>query len=97
MRVLLICLLLVACTAESEKPARRTPKERLEASEIQLGKTPQPRVYRYTDAELRVIDVPVKDSSNFVELQRCFVWRDLEFKTATMSCGTQSDLPPPTN
>jgi hypothetical protein len=36
--------------------------------------------------------VPVADSGHFVDLQRCFIFRDLEFKQSTMSCGQQPDV-----
>ena len=91
MRVLLICLLLAACSGESAKP-RPTAKDRQEASDLVLSRTPAARTYRYADGELRVIEVPVKDSSNFVDHQRCFIWRDEAFKTATMSCDKQPEV-----
>lgn len=77
--------------AEPAKP-KATRKQRLEAAEVQLGKTPQPRTYRYGDGELRVLEVPVSDGSGFVERQRCFLWRDEVLKTASISCGQMPDV-----
>lgn len=51
-----------------------------------------PRSYRFDGSELKVIEVPVKDGSGFVDMQRCFVWRDAEFKSATLSCGQMPDV-----
>jgi hypothetical protein len=89
--LLLICLVLAGCEGEQAHP-RRSPKERQEAAEVKLGKTPVPRVYRYPDGELRVLEVPVKDGSSFVDQQRCFVWRDEQYKTASISCGQMPDV-----
>jgi hypothetical protein len=36
--------------------------------------------------------VPIKDSQGFLDSMRCFIWRDVEFKTATMSCGAQPEV-----
>lgn len=93
MRVVLIGLVVVlaGCGDEPAKP-RRTPAERAEAAELKLQRTPIPRVYRYGDGELRVLEVPVKDTTGgFVDMQRCFLWRDEAFKTATLSCGQMPD------
>lgn len=95
MRVVLIglVLLLAACgAAEAERP-RRTTKERQEAAEVLLQRAPVPRVYRYAEGELRVLEVPVKDATGgFVDLQRCFLWRDTEFRSATVSCSYERDV-----
>ena len=91
MRLLLVALVLVGCSADAQKPPR-TAKDRKEAAELQLAKTPIPRTYRYADGELKVLDVPVADTSGFVDRQRCFLWRDTEFKTATLSCGQQPEV-----
>jgi len=77
-------------SAEAEKPKRAQRQQA--AAEVELAKTPVPRTYRYTDGELRVIEAPVKDASGFVDVQRCFVWRDHEFKTATISCGQMPEV-----
>lgn len=42
--------------------------------------------------ELLVIEVPVKDITGEVDTQRCYVWRDHEFRTSTISCGQQPDV-----
>lgn len=75
----------LAVAACSEAPA--TPKRAKVSSQEQLSKTPQPRVFRYTEGELRIYETPVDDGSGFVESQRCFVWRDEVYKTASISCG----------
>lgn len=39
-------------------------------------------------SELRVIAFPIQDIYGFVETQHCYVWRDAEFKQATLSCSS---------
>jgi len=39
-----------------------------------------------------VIDVPVLDSTGLLDVQRCFVWRDQEFRSSTLSCGQMPEI-----
>ena len=91
--ILLSALVLIGCRgdAPADKP-RMSKKERAEAAELALSRTPDVRTYRIDGNELKVFEVPVKDSSNFVDVQRCFVWRDAEYRTSTISCGQQPDV-----
>jgi len=87
MRWLLLALLLAGCSGgEPTRPAR-TKAQRLQDAELALGKTPVPRVYRMGGNELQVVEFPVADSGGWLERQRCFVWRDAEFRTASISCA----------
>lgn len=73
--------------------ARKAHAEKRQAkAEAALSKTPVPRVYSLQGNQLQVIEVPVADASGFVEMQRCFIFRDQEFKQTTMSCGQQPDV-----
>ena len=49
--------------------------------------TPIPRRYKIDGHDLFIIDVPSKDeASGTLEVQRCFLWRDVEYRTAALSC-----------
>jgi hypothetical protein len=87
-----LVLALVACSDTPAGKPPRTPQDRQVAAEAALSKTPVPRSYRLDGNELKVIDVPIKDSQGFLDSMRCFIWRDVEFKTATMSCGAQPEV-----
>lgn len=90
----LVVVLLSGCFSEPEKPNAGVRKERQAKAAAAIAKTPTPRTYRYTDGELRVLDVPSADKNGFMEAQRCFLWRDTEWKTSSLSCSGQADLFP---
>jgi len=85
--VLAITAVLGGCWA-SDVPAKpfRTKAQRLKDAEMAVSKTPVPRTYRLPSGELQVIDLPTADSSGWLNMQRCFLWRDLEFKQSSLSC-----------
>lgn len=85
-------VVLAGCSDTAAEKPRKTRQERNAEAEIRLSKTPESRSYRFDGNELKVIEVPVKDFTGHVDIQRCFVWRDQEFKTATLSCGQQPDI-----
>lgn len=91
----LLLIVVVALAGCGEPPAPTTAARkasRQEKADKALSTTPVPRSYRFDGNELKVIEVPVKDGSGFVDTQRCFVWRDAEFRSATMSCGQMPDV-----
>jgi hypothetical protein len=93
--LLAIPALLAGC-ADSDRPsaeARKAHTEKRQArAEVALSKTPVPRTYPVQGNQMQVIEVPTADKYGYVEMTRCFVWRDAEFKTATMSCPQQTDI-----
>lgn len=91
---LLLALVLVGC---SEAPAENVPAKPLPLT------TPTPRIWHFDSGELMVIDVPVASTPRRIETQTCFIWRDREFKVASLQCpadtgeilspGQTQDLP----
>ena len=96
MRVLLLLALpvLASCWQEEPRPSKASREKRIAQAQEILAKTPVPRTYRYGDGELMVLDIPSANGSGFVESQRCFIWRDTELKTSSLSCPGPSDLFP---
>lgn len=90
--LLIAAAIVGGCNSEAAKP-RTSRQERIDAAEIQVAKTPAPRTYRYQDGELRVLQVPVADEYGIVVQQPCFLWRDAEFRTASLQCVGESSLP----
>lgn len=94
MRLLLALAIAATAACDSAIPSRKhelTIEGLQRAADAQIAKTPQPRTYTYPDGELRVVDVPVRDTIGLLKLQRCFLWRDREFRAATLSCGQMPD------
>lgn len=90
--ILLVAVVLAGCSDPVAQKPRKTQQERSVDAEAQLSRTPEARTYRYDGNELKVIEVPVRDASGFVDIQRCFVWRDAEFRSAALSCGQQPEI-----
>ena len=84
--------LLSGCFGEVGQAPRLTQAARLAHADVELAKPPVPRVYAIQGNQLQVIDVPVRDTSGFVDQQRCFVYRDAEFKTTSLSCESRPDV-----
>ena len=56
-----------------------------------MAKTPVPMTYDINANQLLVIKVPTKDvATGVLEYQTCFVWRDAEYKAATLQCPSAS-------
>lgn len=90
MRWLLLLALLAGCSDPPDtKPAKR---DRQRAAQEAMAKPPVTKFYRIGENALQVIELPVQDTSGFVDIQRCFVWRDAEFRTASISCNQLPDL-----
>lgn len=55
-----------------------------------------PRTLQVGSNQVQVIDVPsmVSPRMPLVETRRCYVWRDLEFKTAAIACPEDGDAAP---
>ena len=85
-------VVLAGCSDTAAEKPRKTRQERAAEAEVRLSQTPESRTYQIAGNELRVIDVPVKGLIGQVETQRCFVWRDQEFRTATLSCAQQPEI-----
>lgn len=66
---------------------------RIERARSETQKPLNPKVQAAGSNQLITLEIPVADTSGFLEVQRCFIWRDMELKTAAMSCPGQTDMP----
>jgi hypothetical protein len=92
---LMAALLLAGCTDSDidTAAARKAHTEKRQAkAEAALSKTPVPRTYNMGTDQMKVVELPVADSSGFVDVKRCVVYRDLEFKQVAMSCEPQPEV-----
>lgn len=92
---LILLLIMAGCNnapaenSGSIKTAQDRRASRIVKAQAVVSVTPTPRSYHFDGSELKVIDVPVADSAGFVDLQHCFIWRDAEFRTSTISCPSE--------
>lgn len=87
--VALICLLLSAC-GDAKTQVTSNKAARIEKARQLLAHKPEQTTYTLGTNQLLVIDFPVRVNDDFTDIKRCFVWRDTEFKTATMSCEQET-------
>lgn len=88
MRVLLVCLLLAACSdtpSDASRAERRAKREAAAAAFI--AKPPTAQEHTLDKGGLVVLDVPVTDGYGGMERQKCFVWR--EPGIASISCPSR--------
>lgn len=85
--------LLVSCE-QHEKPATVKRQGNKERADRLMAEQPPVTRQQVSGGELLVIESRHRDG-NIVESQRCYVWRDAEFKTTSMSCPADPDYPAP--
>lgn len=89
---LLATIALSAC-GKSEPPRRKLSEAEMAAqAERKLAAVPAPREYDVNGHQLIVLQIPVQGYGSTVDFQRCFVWRDKQFQTASMQCEQPPEL-----
>jgi hypothetical protein len=90
MRLRLTLIMLLAAVAGCSDAAgdeRRTARaEQLKRAQERATLPPAVRAQVLERGEFIIIDTPVRSVGAQVERQTCFVWRDFEYKTASMQC-----------
>jgi hypothetical protein len=84
-----------ACDREPEKQRAAQLVERHQAqakAKLKADAPITPRALQVGNHELLVIEVPSVEFGSFVSSQRCYVWRDAEFRVATMSCPHEAAI-----
>ena len=90
-----LILLLAGCSDDAPVKSGKTRAVRIAEAEAAVSKSPVPRTYQVGEHQLLVIEVPARDSRGFVENQRCFIWRDAEYKSASIQCPADAIDPLP--
>ncbi len=97
--VLLIPVLVIGCsrvgaTADAAvDPASAKRAARVQRAQELAAQPPKVTRHRMESGELQVIEVPTVGAGGFADSQRCFLWRDSEYRTATMQCPADSGAP----
>jgi hypothetical protein len=76
----------LGCSGGAKPDQQASHAKRVQRAEAKLSKPPEPKTLKVGTNEVVVVAVPTGRVGSFVQLRQCIVWRDLEFKTATMSC-----------
>lgn len=91
--VLVLCLLV--CTLSACGPSKKEQedvarwREESEAVAAMVKAPVEPRIVQVGEHQLVVVEVPFSEFG-LLNQQRCFVWRDAEYKTASLSCEDQT-------
>lgn len=88
---LLFAFALAGCSGDRHKNTRHARERAAKELATHLEKGPTKRRYAVDGSELLVLDVPVA-SMGLPEVQRCFVWRDGENRTSTISCARLPEM-----
>ena len=75
---LLIITLLVGCTAQTAPPKPNAPK---------VERITEPKTIMVNGNQIVVVDVP-STGGEWFDAQRCYIYRDVEFKTSSITCPT---------
>jgi hypothetical protein len=87
-----LLLLLCSCSGQPEHSASREQKmaERRAKAERLAKQPPKQITYRFDNGELVVIDIATVGDGGLQDSQKCFLWRDAEFKTASLQCPSDT-------
>lgn len=90
---LALSFILAGCNnSVTDKPIK-TRQQRTADTEARLNNGPTQRTYKVAGGEFKVLDAPVSGFGGFtVRTQQCFVWRDAEYRTASLSCPHPPEL-----
>ena len=84
----LVLLVVAGCSPSEQTKANKIKSERIESARAIAAQPPQPKTYAINGNQLVVVEVSSADG-RFVDKQKCFVWRDQEFKTSAISCPSE--------
>ena len=87
--LLTVCTAVSACSnrAQEQADAERLRATNVAKTKARLAMPIKPQTMVVGQHQLLVVEVPsLMLGGPMLEVQRCYVWRDLEFKTSAMSC-----------
>jgi len=87
----------VAVVARSGEPAPKGERRKARADRVAADLAQPVRTHRWAVGEHELVLVEAPASNGFTVVRKqCFVWRDAQFRTASLSCTSETDeLEPP--
>lgn len=85
-----LAIILAGCGEKKDSP-KKTRAVRDHNIEKALAAQPTVRTHNIDGHQMLVVTTPVKGYFG-AEYQTCFIWRDAEYKTASMHCGQQPEM-----
>jgi hypothetical protein len=96
LRILIIVML--ALLAGCERADALAPKERMadrvQRSQEFAAQSPKVTHHATSAGELIVIEVPIALPHGLTDTQHCYVWRDTELRSASMTCPSEFETGP---
>lgn len=98
MRLVWIAVLL--CAGCSDSPPEK-PRVKVN-TQARADQPPKRTIYRFDEGQLVVLDIATVGPGGYADSQKCFLWRDAEFRTASLQCpndapGELERTPPDTH
>ena len=93
----LLALILAACSAgEASQPTPEAKRQQLaeqrqRVSDDRAREEVNSVTHRLANGELIMLEVPTGGDERSTFLTHCFVWRDAEYRTASLSCPSGLD------
>lgn len=88
-------LALLALAGCGEEPAPRPARaDRVKAAEEAAAQPPRVQRHAVDGGELVILQVPVRIGRTLTDRQTCYVWRDAEYRTASLQCPAGEDGEP---
>lgn len=82
---------MVATDSDRSRPqAKSIDRRAIAKAAVERG--PTTKVTRVLAGELIELEIPQADASGLLLVQRCVVWRDSEFRTASLNCATEPEF-----
>lgn len=60
--------------------------------QAELNKPVEPRVYQFGRNELVMLEIPIASGMDMAQRQRCFIWRDMDMQTSSLSCSNPPEM-----
>lgn len=90
---LALSFILAGCNNSAIDKPIKPRQQRIADIDAKLNSGPTQRSYKVAGGEFKVIDAPVSGFGGLtVRNQQCYIWRDNEFKTASLACPHPPEL-----